>query len=112
MWFLVDGDRLADLEVWPVSGVDLTRGLGRVTLRGLPVAPEHIVAVDATRVRAVAATLFAAEAVGLARWCLDTGLEYVKTREQFGRPVGSFQAIKHKCRVVGPYPPPPKAVPI
>jgi alkylation response protein AidB-like acyl-CoA dehydrogenase len=97
IWFLVDGDRLADLEIEPVSGVDLTRGLGRVTLRELPVGPEHLVTVDATRIRAVAATLFAAEAVGLARWCLDTGLEYVKTREQFGRPVGSFQAIKHKC---------------
>ena len=41
--------------------------------------------------------LAAAEASGIARWCLDTAVEYAKVREQFGRPIGSFQAIKHLC---------------
>ena len=45
----------------------------------------------------IAAVLFAAEAVGLAGWCLDTASSYAKVREQFGRPIGQFQAIKHKC---------------
>jgi alkylation response protein AidB-like acyl-CoA dehydrogenase len=39
----------------------------------------------------------AAEQVGAAEKCLDMSVEYAKVRQQFGRPIGSFQAIKHKC---------------
>jgi 3-oxochol-4-en-24-oyl-CoA dehydrogenase len=42
-------------------------------------------------------TLLAAEATGLAAWCLDTAVGYAKVREQFGRPIGQFQAVKHRC---------------
>ena len=42
-------------------------------------------------------TLLSAECVGVARWATDTAAEYAKIREQFGRPIGQFQAIKHKC---------------
>lgn len=44
----------------------------------------------------VVATLIAAEAVGCARFCLDSAVDYATTRKQFGRAIGSFQAIKHK----------------
>ncbi|QDQ98239.1 acyl-CoA dehydrogenase [Tomitella fengzijianii] len=43
------------------------------------------------------ATLAAAEAAGLAGWLLDTAVEYAKIREQFGQPIGRFQAVKHLC---------------
>ena len=43
------------------------------------------------------ATVLAAECSGLARWMLDTATEYAKVREQFGKPIGSFQAVKHMC---------------
>ncbi len=43
------------------------------------------------------AVALAAEAVGGAQKCLDMSVAYAKEREQFGRPIGSFQAIKHKC---------------
>ena len=49
------------------------------------------------RVHDLAATVLAAEAAGLARWLLDTATDYAKVREQFGKPIGSFQAIKHMC---------------
>jgi alkylation response protein AidB-like acyl-CoA dehydrogenase len=39
----------------------------------------------------------AAEQVGAAEMCLEMSVEYAKVRKQFGRPIGSFQAIKHKC---------------
>ncbi|HJQ07688.1 MAG TPA: acyl-CoA dehydrogenase family protein [Nocardioides sp.] len=52
------------------------------------------------RTRRVAVTFAAAEAAGVARWCLDTAVEYAKVREQFGKPIGSFQAIKHLCAVM------------
>ncbi|MGH3524343.1 MAG: acyl-CoA dehydrogenase family protein, partial [Mycobacterium sp.] len=42
-------------------------------------------------------TVLSAEAAGVARWALDTAVAYAKVREQFGRPIGSFQAIKHLC---------------
>ena len=47
--------------------------------------------------QALMSTLLSAEAVGVARWATDTAAEYAKIREQFGRPIGQFQAIKHKC---------------
>ena len=39
----------------------------------------------------------AAEAAGVARWCLETAVDYAKVREQFGQTIGAFQAIKHLC---------------
>jgi alkylation response protein AidB-like acyl-CoA dehydrogenase len=45
----------------------------------------------------LAAVALAAEQVGGAQKCLDMSVEYAKVRVQFGRPIGSFQAIKHKC---------------
>src|SRR5262249_45309807 len=48
-------------------------------------------------VRSLAATLFAAEACGLADWAVDTAASYAKIRQQFGRPIGQFQAVKHRC---------------
>ncbi|GAB2857450.1 acyl-CoA dehydrogenase [Actinocorallia aurea] len=97
VWFLVDGQGLAPNDLAAVPGVDPTRDTGRLTLKGYPVSRDSVVAVDAARAAHVVATLCAADAVGHVRWGLETGLAYVKTREQFGRPVGSFQAIKHKC---------------
>jgi alkylation response protein AidB-like acyl-CoA dehydrogenase len=48
-------------------------------------------------VRLLTGVLVAAEAAGLAGWALDTATSYAKTREQFGRPIGAFQAVKHLC---------------
>jgi alkylation response protein AidB-like acyl-CoA dehydrogenase len=44
----------------------------------------------------VGAALLASEQLGIAEWCLDTTVEYAKIRHQFARPIGSFQAIKHR----------------
>ena len=49
------------------------------------------------RVREIAAVLLAAEAVGIAQWCVETAAEYAKARVQFGRPIGQFQGVKHRC---------------
>uniref|UniRef100_A0AAU2AAB1 Acyl-CoA/acyl-ACP dehydrogenase n=1 Tax=Streptomyces sp. NBC_00093 TaxID=2975649 RepID=A0AAU2AAB1_9ACTN len=80
--------------------LDPTRRLARIDLDGavaLRVGPEG----DATEyLRTVVdrvAVALAAEQVGGAQACLDASVEYAKVRVQFGRPIGSFQAIKHKC---------------
>ncbi|RBY84765.1 acyl-CoA dehydrogenase family protein [Blastococcus sp. TF02A-26] len=96
-WFLLDADRAGRLVRQPVEGVDVTRDVGRLEVAELSVPADAVLDVGADEVRTLAELLFSAEAAGLARWCQETGLAYVGVREQFGRPVGSFQAIKHKC---------------
>ena len=48
------------------------------------------------RIRDLALVVASAEAVGGARWCLDTAAEHARTRQQFGRPIGQFQGVKHR----------------
>jgi 3-oxochol-4-en-24-oyl-CoA dehydrogenase len=97
VWFVVDAHaRPTGLTVTPSAPVDLTRGIGQIVLDGLVVPESDVLVLTTGRVRAVAAALFSAEAVGLAGWCVNAATEYAKIREQFGRTIGSFQAIKHK----------------
>ena len=109
-WLLV-GARADDGEVWALversaSGVDVTsvpsldvtRPVSRVRLEGVAVTGDRVVGgVDRGHVRNLAATVLAAEAAGIAGWCLETATDYAKVREQFGRPIGKFQSIKHMC---------------
>jgi alkylation response protein AidB-like acyl-CoA dehydrogenase len=97
VWFAADAATRENIEVIPAEPVDLTRDVARLRLAGLDVAAEQVLDVDLDRVRDLAAALLAAEAAGVARWCQQAGLEYAKVREQFGQPIGAFQAIKHKC---------------
>ena len=88
-------DATADgVTVEPLKATDFSRPLARVLLNS---APADVLPVSSRRVEDLAATVLAAEAAGLARWTLQTATEYAKVREQFGKPIGSFQAIKHMC---------------
>ena len=88
-------DAAADgVTVEPLTPTDFSRPLGRVVLDS---APATKLSASPQRFADVAATVLAAEAAGLARWALRTATEYAKVREQFGKPIGSFQAIKHMC---------------
>ncbi|MBX7448312.1 acyl-CoA dehydrogenase [Mycolicibacterium sp. 3033] len=93
VWVLVDATD-DGVVVDPVKATDFSRPLARVTLDG---AAATLLDVPAQRVIDLAATVAAAEAAGVARWLLTTATEYAKVREQFGKPIGSFQAIKHMC---------------
>ena len=88
-------DAAADgVTVEALKPTDFSRPLARVVLDS---APAEVLPVSRQRVEDLAATVLAAEAAGLARWMLRTATEYAKVREQFGKPIGSFQAIKHMC---------------
>jgi alkylation response protein AidB-like acyl-CoA dehydrogenase len=82
------------------STMDKTRKLARLTFAG---TPARLVGADGQAGGAVARMLdltaiaLAAEQVGGAQRVLEIAVGYAKIREQFGRPIGSFQAIKHKC---------------
>jgi alkylation response protein AidB-like acyl-CoA dehydrogenase len=84
-------------------GVDLTRRLYRVAFDGAPVTADNVLArgpaAEAALNRALDATAagLAAEMVGGIQQLLDLTVAYAKTRAQFGRPIGSFQAVQHRC---------------
>jgi alkylation response protein AidB-like acyl-CoA dehydrogenase len=97
VWFTVPETQLDQLSRGRLDGVDITRDIGVFHLDQVHIDDDHVLRGDEEAVRSVAALLFGAEAAGLARWCQETGVGYAKVREQFGRTIGSFQAIKHKC---------------
>ncbi len=74
--------------------MDPTRRIARVAFAG---ACGVALDADARRIRLEGATLAAAEALGVAERTVEMSVEYAKVRQQFGKPIGSFQAIKHRC---------------
>jgi alkylation response protein AidB-like acyl-CoA dehydrogenase len=107
-----DGDELAlvlvpreapGVTVVPTPAIDLTRPLARVDLAGVRVDEAAVVARgEAARTALAAGTRLAtvavcAELVGGMSWALQASVEYAKTRQQFGRPIGAFQAVQHMC---------------
>ncbi len=93
-WFVVPAEAAT---IAPVVGVDLSRRFGSVEVDLSAADAVRVPGLTADLVRRAAVTFAAAEASGIARWCLETAVDYAKVREQFGKPIGSFQAIKHLC---------------
>ena len=80
--------------ITPQTTLDQTRPLARLTLDGVAATP--LPAIDWTQIEPWAWTAIAADALGGAQGCLDRTTAYVRERSQFGRTIGSFQAIKHR----------------
>ncbi len=98
LWCLFDViSSTGTATVTPLPSLDATRRVGSVELErfALP-SDRQLPALTTRRVREVLAVLMCAEHVGGARWCLETATEYAKARVQFGRPIGQFQAVKHR----------------
>ncbi len=89
--------RVSDVKVTECKSVDPTRRAARIDVAGSAGRDEPRLAITTERVHEIAAVLLAAEAVGVAQWCVDTAAEYAKVRVQFGRPIGQFQGVKHRC---------------
>src|SRR4029079_4281921 len=94
-WVVLDADKL---EVEPVKSIDPLRPVAHVRANAVEVGDDRVLSnLSRTLVRALMSTLLSAESIGVARCATDTASAYAKIREQFGRPIGQFQAIKHKC---------------
>lgn len=97
--FLVPGDRV---ETTRITGLDPSRPLARLDFEALRVPSEMTLGTPGKcaevleRITSRAVTALAFEMVGCCQALFDTTLEYARNREQFGRPIGSFQAIQHK----------------
>ena len=97
--FAVGGDA-AGLRRATLPTLDQTRKLARLEFAGVTgrlIGSPGDAAAVLDRTLDVAAIALAAEQLGGAQRALDMAVEYAKMRRQFGRPIGSFQAIKHRC---------------
>jgi alkylation response protein AidB-like acyl-CoA dehydrogenase len=89
----------SEVTVEPVVSLDMSRGLADVSFDEAPsllVLPADDGEAAVRGALDVAAALMASEQVGLAQWCLEATVAYLKERRQFGRVVGGFQALKHR----------------
>jgi alkylation response protein AidB-like acyl-CoA dehydrogenase len=93
-WFVLDASAL---RVREAKSVDLTRRVARVEVTAEQFASDRRIQITSRRVRELIAVLAAAEAVGVAQWCVEAAAEHAKVRVQFGRPIGQFQGVKHRC---------------
>ena len=91
------------LTITQLKTVDMTRRLCHVKFDGVKVPATDVLGKEGEgwpilhRTLDIATAALAAEMVGTAQKALDMSVEYAKTRVQFGKPIGSFQAVKHKC---------------
>ena len=94
---LTDPTTVAGTHIHALEPVDPTRCIGSVVVDDVCVPADHILGnLTDEMVNATGAILAAAESAGAARWCLETASDHAKVREQFGRPIGQFQGVKHK----------------
>ena len=94
-WVVLRADQL---EIEPVKSLDPLRPIAHVRANAVEVGDDAALSnLSKATAHALMSTLLSAEAIGVARWATDTASRYAKIREQFGRPIGQFQAIKHKC---------------
>jgi alkylation response protein AidB-like acyl-CoA dehydrogenase len=90
----------AGVTVTPQRSIDLTRRLHSVRFEGVKIAPEASLAgaqPDYLPVLWRVCVALAAESTGIAQRTLEMAVEYAKDRQQFGRPIGAYQAVSHRC---------------
>jgi alkylation response protein AidB-like acyl-CoA dehydrogenase len=102
-WFVLDSDAVGGvgLTITPHRGTDLATDVGVLRLERHHVAAgSEVTGISAERARCIAVALTACASAGTARRCVEVATEHIRTREQFGKPIGAFQALQHKAAVM------------
>ncbi|MGY4708192.1 acyl-CoA dehydrogenase family protein [Mycolicibacterium sp. CBM1] len=102
LWFALDvATADGGITVEAQRGTDLSTDVGVLTLDGHAVPADAVVSgIDTTRARCVVASLAACAAAGTVHRGVEMAVEHIRSREQFGKPVGAFQALQHKAAVL------------
>jgi 3-oxochol-4-en-24-oyl-CoA dehydrogenase len=97
LWLILPA-RLPGITLTGRAPVDFSRTLADASFDSVAAGQDEILAdVGTDRIRDLAAVLFCVEAAAVADWCVRTAADYAAIRHQFGRAIGSFQAVKHLC---------------
>jgi alkylation response protein AidB-like acyl-CoA dehydrogenase len=97
LWLVVDRHN-AGITVAVEDGVDLGRDLAVVRFSDVDVAGAvRLGGIDTDQAADIIVAMMAVEAAGIIAWCSDAATEFVKSRSQFGRPIGAFQAVQHRA---------------
>jgi alkylation response protein AidB-like acyl-CoA dehydrogenase len=94
-WVALQGDEFSAEEL---DSVDKTRRVASVRVDDVVVPRARVLTeLGPDDVAVLVAVVLGADAVGGSQWCVDTAAEYARDRRQFGRPIGQFQGVKHRC---------------
>ncbi|KMO68741.1 acyl-CoA dehydrogenase [Mycolicibacterium chlorophenolicum] len=100
LWLIID-PAAPGAQITPLRGTDKTVDVGALRLDGHHCAADRLLTgIDDERARCLAVALTAGAASGVIRWCVRAVTEHLRTREQFGRPIGSFQALQHQAAML------------
>ena len=100
VWFAIELSR-PGVVVDGCNGTDKTVDVGVVRLDGYECAADSVLTgIDDRRARCIAVALTAGAASGTIRWCVQAITDHLRTREQFGRPIGTFQALQHQAAML------------
>ena len=95
VWCAVDPSH-PSVTVEALRGTDLATDVGILRVDGLAVA-RPLTGICSERARCIAIALSASAASGIVRWCVDAVADHLRNREQFGKPIGTFQALQHQA---------------